>query len=144
MTMDLVWMIIVVVLMGVLPDLLRRKRRYPRSKGPIPVPPRRKPAPAPKMEAPEPTVPEPSFPDWDEGWDNMNFPDEPEPALPKKMAPPRVAAERPRPVPVVVPQRVRPAAWSGLTPQAKELYAGFVWSEIWQEPLAHRKGFIKK
>lgn len=82
--MDLVWMIIVVVLMGVLPDLLRRKRRYPRSKGPIPVPPRRKPAPAPKMEAPEPTVPEPSFPDWDEGWDNMNFPDEPEPALPKR------------------------------------------------------------
>ena len=72
MTMDLVWMIIVVVLMGVLPDLLRRKRRYPRSKGPIPVPPRRKPAPAPKMEAPEPEVPEPSFPDWDEGWDNMN------------------------------------------------------------------------
>lgn len=142
MTMDLVWMIIVVVLMGVLPDLLRRKRKYPRSKGPIPVPPRRKPAPAPKMEAPE--VPEPSFPDWDEGWDNMDFPDEPEPALPKKSVPPRVSAERPKSVPVVVPQRVRPAAWSGLTPQARELYAGFVWSEIWQEPLAHRKGFIKK
>ena len=35
--MDFVWMIIVVVLMAVLPDLLRRKRKYPRSKGPIPV-----------------------------------------------------------------------------------------------------------
>lgn len=136
------WMIIVIALMATLPDLLRRRRKYPRSKGPIPVPPRRKPAP--QAEAPEPDVPEPSFPDWDEGWDNMTFPDEPEPAPPKKSVRPRAAAERSRSVPVVVPQRVRPAAWSGLTPQARELYAGFVWSEIWQEPLAHRKRFIKK
>ena len=140
--MDFIWMMIVVVLMAVLPDLLRRKRKYPRSKGPIPVPPRRKPAP--KAEVPEPKVPEPSFPDWDEGWDNMTFPDEPEPEPPKKRVPPRVAIDHPRPVPVVVPQRVRPKAWSGLTPQAREIYAGFVWSEIWQEPLAHRKGYIKK
>jgi hypothetical protein len=43
-----------------------------------------------------------------------------------------------------VPHRVRPAAWSQLTPQARELYAGFVWSEIWQEPLAYRRRLIKK
>ena len=62
--------------------------------------------------------------------------------------PPSVPAAMPaRPAavsPVSVPQRVRPAAWSQLTPQARELYAGFVWSEIWQEPLAHRQRSIKK
>jgi len=65
--------------------------------------------------------------------------------MPQRAAASPRAAEAPlRSVPVVVPQRVRPRPWSQLTPPARELYAGFVWSEIWQEPLAHRKGFIKK
>ena len=137
MTMDFVWMIIVVVLMAVLPDLLRRKRKYPRSKGPIPVPPRRKPAP--KIEEPEP-----SFPEWEDLADEFDLPDEPQPMPQRAAASPRAAEAPLRSVPVVVPQRVRPRPWSQLTPPARELYAGFVWPEIWQEPLAHRKGFIKK
>ena len=127
------------VLMAVLPDLLRRKRTYPRGKGPIPVPPRRKPAPAPKVEEPQP-----SYPDWADLDYEMDLPDEPQPVSAKAKVPSVAAVKPHRPVPVVVPQRVRPQAWSQLTPQAKELYAGFVWSEIWQEPLAHRKGFIQK
>ena len=105
--MDMLWLIVAFALMAILPDLLRRRRRYPRRKGPIPVPPRRKPAPA-KAPAPAETGEDAAI------------------------------------APVSVPHRVRPAAWSQLTPQARELYAGFVWSEIWQEPLAYRRRLIKK
>ena len=52
--MDMLWLIVAFALMAILPDLLRRRRRYPRRKGPIPVPPRRKPAPA-KAPAPAET-----------------------------------------------------------------------------------------
>ena len=55
--MDMLWLIVAFALMAILPDLLRRRRRYPRRKGPIPVPPRRKPAPA-KAPAPAETVEE--------------------------------------------------------------------------------------
>lgn len=134
--MDMLWLIVAFALMAVLPDLLRRRRRYPKRKGPIPIPPRRKPAPG---QAAETTAPA-------ESGDTAVTDDVvPERAVPAQ--PPIVpAAMPPRPAiaPVSVPHRVRPAAWSQLTPQARELYAGFVWSEIWQEPLAYRRRLIKK
>ena len=131
--MDMLWLIVAFALMAILPDLLRRRRRYPRRKGPIPVPPRRKPAPA-KAPAPAETG---------------------EDAAGNEISAQETTARRSRPScrppcapsgysPVSVPHRVRPAAWSQLTPQARELYAGFVWSEIWQEPLAYRRRLIKK
>lgn len=125
--MDMLWLIVAFALMAILPDLLRRRRRYPRRKGPIPVPPRRKPAPA-KAPAPAET-----------GEDAA----ENEISAQETTVPAAVPA-RPAIAPVSVPHRVRPAAWSQLTPQARELYAGFVWSEIWQEPLAYRRRLIKK
>ena len=124
--MDMLWLIVAFALMAILPDLLRRRRRYPRRKGPIPVPPRRKPAPA-KAPAPAET-----------GEDAAGN----EISAQETTAP--VQPPRPAIAPVSVPHRVRPAAWSQLTPQARELYAGFVWSEIWQEPLAYRRRLIKK
>ena len=124
--MDMLWLIVAFALMAILPDLLRRRRRYPRRKGPIPVPPRRKPAPA-KAPAPAET-----------GEDAAGN----EISAQEMTAP--VQPPHPAIAPVSVPHRVRPAAWSQLTPQARELYAGFVWSEIWQEPLAYRRRLIKK
>ena len=121
----MLWLIVAFVLMAALPDILRRRRHYAKRKGPIPIPPRRKPAPA-RTPAPAESAEETAAPAQ-------------APSVPAAM-PVRPAAVSP----VSVPQRVRPAAWSQLTPQARELYAGFVWSEIWQEPLAHRQRSIKK
>ena len=42
----MLWLIVAFVLMAALPDILRRRRHYAKRKGPIPIPPRRKPAPA--------------------------------------------------------------------------------------------------
>lgn len=132
--MDMLWLIVAFVLMAALPDILRRRRHYGKRKGPIPVPPRRKPAPA-ETSAPAEPVEEA---DRDASMAETAAPAQ-APSVPAAM-PVRPAAASP----VSVPQRVRPAAWSQLTPQAQELYAGFVWSEIWQEPLAHRQRSIKK
>ena len=133
--MDMLWLIIAFALMAILPDLLRRRRHYPKRKGPIPVPPRRKPAPV-KTPAPAETGEEAAG---NEASTRERTVPVPPPIVPAAM-PSRPAAASP----VSVPRRVRPAAWSQLTPQARELYAGFVWSEIWQEPLASRRRLIKK
>ena len=119
----MLWLIVAFVLMAALPDILRRRRHYAKRKGPIPIPPRRKPAPAESAEEAdrEASMTETAAPAQ-------------APSVPAAM-PARPAAVSP----VSVPQRVRPAAWSQLTPQARELYAGFVWSEIWQEPLIQEK-----
>lgn len=132
--MDMLWLIVAFVLMAALPDILRRRRHYAKRKSPIPIPPRRKPAPA-RTPAPAESAEEA---DREASMTEMAAPAQ-APSVPAAM-PARPAAVSP----VSVPQRVRPAAWSQLTPQARELYAGFVWSEIWQEPLAHRQRSIKK
>ena len=116
----MLWLIVAFVLMAALPDILRRRRHYAKRKGPIPIPPRRKPAPA-RTPAPAESAEEADR----------------EASMTETAAP----AQAPS-VPAAMPDR--PAAWSQLTPQARELYAGFVWSEIWQEPLAHRQRSIKK
>lgn len=129
----MLWLIVAFVLMAALPDILRRRRHYAKRKGPIPIPPRRKPAPA-RTPAPAESAEEA---DREASMTETAAPAQ-APSVPAAM-PARPAAVSP----VSVPQRVRPAAWSQLTPQARELYAGFVWSEIWQEPLAHRQRSIK-
>ena len=47
----MLWLIVAFVLMAALPDILRRRRHYAKRKGPIPIPPRRKPAPAESVPA---------------------------------------------------------------------------------------------
>ncbi len=122
---NMVWLILAFVIMAVLPDLLRR-RRYPRRKGPIPVPPRRKPA-------PEPAKPDAAAAEAE--------------AAPQQAPVPKPVPSPKQPAPAAplthVPQRVRPAGWSQLPPQARDIYSGIVWSEILQEPLAYRRGYIK-
>lgn len=132
----MLWLIILMIALAVLPDLLRRRRQ--KRKGPIPVPPRRKPLQAQyKLEADQAlqveeaasatTVETPA-----EGADIV-----PPPAAETariNTAAPLVS----QPAPTVVPSRQRVAPWSTLTPQARELYSGLVWSELWQAPLAKR------
>ena len=137
---NMVWLILAFVIMAVLPDLLRRRRKYPSRKGPIPVPPRRKPAP----EGAKP-VPEAARPAAGQAPDRQPSPAK-KAAAPGTALPHVPAAPAPQgaAAPVRVPQRVRPAGWSQLPPQARDVYAGIVWSEILQEPLAYRRGYIKK
>ena len=39
--MDYVWLIVIMAAAAILPDVLRRKRKYPKRNGPIPIPPRK-------------------------------------------------------------------------------------------------------
>lgn len=122
----MLWLIILMIALAILPDLLRRRKR-PR-KGPIPLPPRRKPLET-KAEPENPAA------------GTKETPAEPLPAaqpiMPKAQVP-EIQTPKKK-VSLKAPRRVHSAPWSSLTPQARELYTGFIWSEIWQAPLAKRR-----
>jgi hypothetical protein len=153
--MDTIWpVIIVIVLFAVLPDLLRKKRKYPTrgKKGPIPIPKRRKqgevhgPIVTPKQKAPQPAPPSAKQP-----LPQTNRPvpkpvpsQQPEPVpQPKKQTyrKPQTAVN-PQAVPAsaaTVTHLVQPEAWSGLHDEARDIYAGLVWAELLQPPVALRQ-----
>lgn len=141
--MDYIWLIFIMVAAAVLPDLLRRRRNYPKRKGPIPIPPRKEEVKRNKQPLQQPvkatTVP----------------------AAAKKKRTPAAAREKTaaqpaaaHPVPVfhtpaavpnpgaaaaiTVPHMVRPEPWSTIEPEAQDIYAGLVWAELLDKPLALR------
>lgn len=138
--MDFLWVAIVMIAISVLPDILRKKRKYPvgrKGKGPIPIPERRdknKPVKGPilqrKRKEPEP-LPEEEKP--------RPIPQRaPEPvANPYMAAYDKVRTEQP--AAVTVPKIVRPKAWGTLKSEAREIYSGLVWSELLQPPVSQRR-----
>lgn len=158
--MDTIWpVIIIMVLMAVLPEMLRKKRRYPTrgKKGPIPIPERRDkrkkvhgPIMTPKskqpQQAPPSQMPQPSQQKQPVPQPYQTKP-QPQPVKISQPAPqsiPVSAAYRPSsPVQGMTPNAphlARPAAWSGLDGAGREIYAGIVWSELLQPPVALRRG----
>ena len=133
--MDFLWVIIVFAIVISLPDLLRRKRRYPTRRNTKPgpmgdnIPTSRKSKPI-DLEKEQPPVftktqqeklPEQSIP----------VPQE----LPVQIIPETVSAAV-----NMISQPVSPTPWSQLPPQAQQIYAGFIWSEIlWAPPLSKRR-----
>ncbi len=127
---------IVLIVLFSLPDALRRKRKYPKRTKPAPQPESR------RQTEERNTAPQPS----------------PVPTAGRKLRP-RVEPRQVRPpvqrdLPASVPAAavtaaappVPPAAvhrteepWSRLPAPAKELYAGIIWSELLQPPLAYRR-----
>lgn len=130
----MLWLIILMIALAILPDLLRRRQRQKARKGPIPIPPRRKPLET-KYKRDEPAVEKgepPAGPLLSEavavqGTQNVPLQQKQQKIqLQKKTF-------------LQVPRRRQAASWSTLTLQARELYSGFIWSEIWQAPLAKRR-----
>jgi hypothetical protein len=145
--MDMIWVVIILMLVAAIPDLLRKKRRYPsRGKGgPIPIPERRnkgkvhgpivtptrqraqqKDVPSTKTAAPQTekqpkpvAQPLPSIPAGQEH----------KAAVYSQYVMPTVAVSQPP----------RAAAWSGLHGDVRDIYAGLVWSELLQPPVALRQ-----
>ncbi|MCI1821343.1 MAG: hypothetical protein LKI76_01995 [Megasphaera sp.] len=140
--MDFLWVIIVFAIVVSLPDLLRRKRRYPTRRNPKPGPagenipsPDKKPTDSGKEQPPvftktqqeqpaEQSIPVPTY-------KKISVPQE----LP---AQPMHIMEMPETIAQPVPSQ---SPWSQLPPPAQQIYAGLIWSEILQPPLSKRKRY---
>ena len=124
---------LILLILFSLPDALRRKRKYPKRKYP-----RRTEKTLPGGRAQEP-VP-------DEGTaaaEPETVPDLPEPTgLQRRWQQaaelPEETREQPLKPPAVAVQK-KPESWSGLSQPARDIYAGIVWSELLQPPLARRR-----
>lgn len=144
--------VILLMLLFALPDALRHKRRYPhrgkRRSSPMDTTKpgqRTKQGPAPKR-APQ------------QGTDKRQVPEKTRTARPAKGIPvpentgrtgqvyrPAAAAIGTVPEPVSIPTApavvysyIQPPAWSGLSGEARDIYAGLVWSELLQKPVSLR------
>lgn len=143
---------IVLLILFSLPDALRRKRKYPKRKYPKQTksaPKAGKPMPAPREgdgavlqtetkpapRLPKKTVPAPAEATQPARTSIAVRTKPPAAPMPVQDAPPAPAAVRP----VKVSSLHRPEPWSSLSPQARDLYAGIVWSELLQPPAAYRR-----
>jgi hypothetical protein len=156
--MDFFWLIIIFAICFALPDLLRKKRRYPQGRRPHKTGPMgTEPAPSSSPAKHRPielkrkrqsvfTKAQPA---------EKPVPHTPIPAP----APSKPQAEATRPAPVPAPRPVStamqpeipaaasvpvhgqaaPPPWSQLNPQAQQIYAGIVWSELLQPPVSVRR-----
>ena len=144
--------VILLMLLFALPDALRHKRRYPhrgkRRSSPMDT---TKPGQRTKQEPAPKRAPQ-------QGTAQRRIPEKPRTVRPAKGAPvpedtgrtgqvsrPAAAAIGTVPEPVSVPSApaivysyIEPPAWSGLSGEARDIYAGLVWSELLQKPVSLR------
>lgn len=130
---------IIMIILFSLPDAMRKKRRYPKRQTPPAETPQ---PPAPAKNEPEPArtaprrVPIRSR--------KVKAPAE-EPAAAVPAAAAQLAAyaaslpPQPKSAAPVRLAKTKTEPWSGLTPEARDLYAGLVWEELLQPPLARRR-----
>ena len=148
--MEYIIAIILLMLLFSLPDALRRKRRYPhrgkRRSSPIDTPQRQKqtrPEPSPQRASQTGQAPEQGKMHT-AGQGTRN----PAPADTGRLEGnhrPAAATIGTTAEPVTVPgapavvySYVQPPAWSGLSGEARDIYAGLVWSELLQKPVSLR------
>ena len=129
--MDYLWLIILFAVLAALPDLLRKKRRYPRRTDPHQGPMGREA----QHEAETPLPIEKDTEPIPETMETKPIPTYiPEPENPVVLAP---VAEAMQVIPVH-PQQTVPG-WTELDPAAQQIYAGIVWSELLQPPVSCRR-----
>lgn len=141
--MEYIIAVILLMVLFSLPDVLRRRRRYPSRKRrtspmekptPRSVPPqtemkrqeqvKKRPIPSPQPEVPR----------------NRPVSQQPSPASLRLQQAAMTRTTQQVPVNVQpVTARVQPAAWSELSGEARDIYAGLVWSELLQKPVALRR-----
>lgn len=140
--MDYIWLIIIMAIAAVLPDLLRRKRKYPKRKGPIPMPPRKedvKRKRQPMQQPAKPTIAPADIKKQTPVISKEETPSQPTAVHSIPTAPASVSAVNPgAAAAITVPHMVRPEPWSMIEPEARDIYAGLVWAELLDKPLALR------
>lgn len=143
--MDYIWLIIMMAAAAVLPDLLRRKRNYPKRKGPIPIPPRKEDVKRRRQSLQQPVKTTANTSDTKEKQTPVVSREEtaarPAAAHPVNASHTPRAAVVPNPgvaATMTVPHMVQPEPWSTIEPEVKDIYAGLVWAELLDKPLALR------
>ncbi len=141
--MDYIWLIFIMVAVAVLPDLLRRRRNYPKRKGPIPIPPRKEEVKRNKQPLQQPvkatTVPAATKKKQTPAAVKEKTAAQPTAVHSIPTAPASVSAVNPgAAAAITVPHMVRPEPWSMIEPEARDIYAGLVWAELLDKPLALR------
>lgn len=142
--MDYVWLIVIMAIAAVLPDLLRRKRKYPKRKGPIPMPPRKEEVKRKRQSLQQPAKPTTVSIDTKKKETQILPKKEEKTAQPAVVHPASMSHAKavvPNPgaaAAITVPHMVRPEPWSTIEPEARDIYAGLVWAELLDKPLALR------
>ena len=143
--MDYIWLIIIMAVAAVLPDLLRRRRNYPKRKGPIPIPPRKEEVKRRRQSLQQPVKTTANTSDTKEKQTPVVPKEEtaarPAAAHPVSASHTPLAAAVPNPgaaATITVPHMVQPEPWSTIEPEVKDIYAGLVWAELLDKPLALR------
>lgn len=147
--MDLVWVVIIFAVLAALPDLLRRKRRYPHKKAPKPGPLGDNPAPSGKRKpielkrkrtvlqrTEEPTREKEPQPQVEKSPERVPRKGTVVKQLP--LFPETETVQNPESPARTMPHTAAVEPWSGLSPQAQQIYSGIVWSEILQPPVSRR------
>jgi hypothetical protein len=149
--MDFIWLVILLAIFFALPDLLRKKRRYPNRK-------QNKPGPM-GMPAPQPEKPKPI--EMKKKRQSIFTKPQPAPEIKKRPLPPPPVQKGPETATMPVPDTLsgeaahidtvpvgKPVlaihkdishAWEELNPTAQQIYAGIVWSELLQPPVSLRR-----
>lgn len=142
--MDYIWLIFIMVAAAVLPDLLRRRRNYPKRKGPIPIPPRKEEVKRKRQSLQQPAKPT-TVPIDTKKKEIQILPKKEEKTAQPAVAHPASMSHAKAVVPnpgaaaaITVPHMVRPEPWSTIEPEARDIYAGLVWAELLDKPLALR------
>ena len=138
--MDYVWLIVIMAAAAILPDVLRRKRKYPKRNGPIPIPPRKEEVKRKRQSLQQPVKATETVQDKKE---NPTAPtagkkNAAEPALASNVQILETVQSKPAITASTVPHMVQPEPWSMMEPEARDIYAGLVWAEILDKPLALR------
>lgn len=128
--MDYVWLIVIMAAAAILPDVLRRKRKYPKRNGPIPIPPRKEEVKRKRQSLQQPVKATETVRDKKENPTAS--------ALASNVQIPETVQSKPAITASTVPHMVQPEPWSMMEPEARDIYAGLVWAEILDKPLALR------
>ena len=132
--MEYALLIVIMAVAAILPDLLRRKRTYPKRNGPIPIPPRKEEVKRKRQSLQRPVKTTEAVQDKKDNQTVLSEEKEKEvePAIASHVsAKPVVTAS-------IVPTMIQPEPWSGIELEARNIYAGLVWAELLDKPLALR------
>lgn len=146
---------IIMVLLFSLPDFLRKRCKYPPKQRPLPPPTEQQPKEEKKAKSTAP-IPDEELPDIAKPRrEQRKAPTAPAKPIPEPVTPPAPKVKRPvvqpkpvpqvaaiqaqQPTPAAVPHIVHGQPWGELPPEARDIYAGLVWSELLSPPVALRR-----
>lgn len=138
--MEYALLIVIMAVAAILPDLLRRKRTYPKRNGPIPIPPRKEEVKRKRQSLQQPVKTTEAVQDKKDNQTVLSEEKEKEvePAIASHVQIPTAVSAKPVVTASIVPTMIQPEPWSGIELEARNIYAGLVWAELLDKPLALR------